>query len=324
MLSLLQRHFRKLRRRGIAVSAIAATAAFALTLFWLTSVVPNRERFTLYFSSNVHGLSAGAPVVMNGQTIGQVDDIRVCAVPVQNARKYYAAVTITLDGSRLRERGLLQEKETLRDALPSLIGAGLRGELLMPSLLANGLCVSLYFSPDEPASRAAPPNADFPEIPTNYTSSSEFVDRANAFIETRNLYEATQKIRKLAAVADAFEAAAQTFDGKKTNAEILRALERANAALSPEAARREIESLNDALAAICDGIESEARIPAEQAQRAAASLKKMTEMLRELRGSARAIQEQISPENLEIRRRMLREMQNQYAPLIDAAKGLFL
>ena len=249
---------------------------------------------------------------MNGQTIGQVDDIRVCAVPVQNARKYYAAVTITLDGSRLRERGLLQEKETLRDALPSLIGAGLRGELLMP------------FSPDEPASRAAPPNADFPEIPTNYTSSSEFVDRANAFIETRNLYEATQKIRKLAAVADAFEAAAQTFDGKKTNAEILRALERANAALSPEAARREIESLNDALAAICDGLESEARIPENQAQRAAASLKKMTEMLRELRGSARAIQEQISPENLEIRRRMLREMQNQYAPLIDAAKRLFL
>ena len=178
----------------------------------------------------------------------------------------------------------------------------------MPSLLANGLCVSLYFSPDEPASRAAPPNADFPEIPTNYTSS----------------YEAARKIRDLAAVADAFEAAAQTFDGEKTNAEILRALERANAALSPDAARRELESLNDALAAICDGLESEARIPAEQAQRAAASLKKMTEMLRELRGSARAIQEQISPENLEIRRRMLREMQNQYAPLIDAAKGLFL
>ena len=91
-----------------------------------------------------------------------------------------------------------------------------------------------------------------------------------------------------------------------------------------QAARRELESLNDALAAICDGLESDARIPAEQAQRAAASLKKMTEMLRELRGSARAIQEQISPENLEIRRRMLREMQNQYAPLIDAAKGLFL
>lgn len=324
MLTLLQRHFRKLRRRGIAVSAITAAAAFALTLFWLTSVVPNRERFTLYFSSNVHGLSAGAPVVMSGQTIGQVDDIRVCAVPAGNARKYYAAVTITLDGHRLRERGLLQEEETLRDALPSLIGAGLRGKLLMPSLLANGLCVSLYFSPGEPASRAAPPNADFPEIPTNYTSSSEFVDRANAFIETRNLYEAARKIRDLAAVADAFEAAAQTFDGEKTNAEILRALERANAALSPDAARRELESLNDALAAICDGLESDARIPAEQAQRAAASLKKMTEMLRELRGSARAIQEQISPENLEIRRRMLREMQNQYAPLIDAAKGLFL
>ena len=321
-----QQRFRKSRRRGIAVSALIAATLIALTWFWLAAVVPYREHFTLYFPSGVHGLSVGAPVMMNGRTIGQVNDIAVEVVDGDDAgtRKFFAAVTITIDTKKLIEYGRLRRGESFREALPRLTEIGLRGQLRMPSMLASGLCVNLLFEPGTPSLTVNPPRARHPEIPTNYKSTSDFVDQANAFIETKNLYAVAAKVRALSATVKEFHAATATFDCARADAAILNVLERANASLDPRKTHETLRALNEDVLACRREIECENALAPERAESLRSSLKNLSDGLREMRESAKTLRENLEPENVEARKRFLRELRKRCEPLIDFAKDAFL
>lgn len=317
-----QQRFRKYRRRGIIVSAIIAAAIVALTWFWLVAVVPYREHFTLYFPSNVHGLSVGAPVVMNGRTLGQVSEIGIASCDEAGTQKFLAAVTITVDTKKLIAYGRLRRGETFRDVLPRQISLGLRGQLRMPSLLASGLCVDLFFDPDEPARSFSPPNARYPEIPTNYKSTSELVDQANAFIETRNLYAFAGKIRALEKTVENFHAASKSFDCARANAKILSLLEQTDASLVPAKAHEELAALNEEILACRRELERGNALSPERAEHLRSTFRALSENLRDMRERARALREELEPENVEARRAFFRDLRERCAPLINFTKSV--
>lgn len=321
----LRRRYIILHRRGVIFSAAVAVALVAAAWFWLSAVAPYQEHFTLYFSSNIHGLSVGAPVKMNGQDIGNVDKIEIVSVPAGDAgKKYFAAVSVTLDTKVLTDFGRLRRGQTFGDALPRLIDIGLRGKLIMPSMLSNGLCVNLYFNPGQPATSVNPPNAKYPEIPTNYTSTSDFVDRANAFIETRNLYEISKKIRGLQSLISDFDAKTANLDCAALNAQTLALLEKATAAIDADAAHQQLAALNADLREMCLALERNEKISRERQEALSRSLKEFSKTLRETREAAQMIREQLSPESVESRRRFLRELGDRFAPLIQFCKELVL
>lgn len=324
MFDLLKIRYRTLRRRGICLFAGIVAFAFAGMWTWFFAVAPGQEHFVLYFSSTVHGLSVGAPVQMNGQDIGRVSDIRIVHVPAEDIRKsYYAAVTISVSNNIFKTNNSPLISAT-NEKLPALIRLGLRGQLRMPSLLATGLCVSLYFDPGQPVNYINPPGAAFPEIPTNYKSVSDLVDQTNTFIETKNLYALAEKIRDVRAKINAIAATAQLVNAAELNSKLLTVLEQAGNALNPILFTRDAAEVNSALSDFCRCLETADRVTAEQTEDLRKKIQNITRRLREIRNAAQTIRSDFSDDSGQSPAQLLRELQNQCSPLINFGKKLFL
>lgn len=319
-----EQRYKILQLRGARAVAAALVALIAGTWFWACAVLPDRENFTLYFASNVHGLSVGAPVQIDGQTVGQVDEIRIVSVPATDVRhRYYAAVTISINADAIYDDRRVFLRTDPQKRLQELIRLGLCGQLRMPSLLANGLCVSLYFAPGQPVNYINPPDAIHPEIPTNYKSTSDLVDQVNAFIETKNLYELAEKIRTIRAKVLAISSVTENIDARNANRKILDFLEKANRALAETEFRTKLAEINLELSAFCETLERQGDIPEEQAKKIRENLKKLSNILREIRTYAQEIRENLSDESALSGLRQLRELRERCAPLIDIGKTVF-
>lgn len=319
-----EQRYKILQLRGARAVAAALVALIAGTWFWACAVLPDRENFTLYFASNVHGLSVGAPVQIDGQTVGQVDEIRIVSVPATNVRhRYYAAVTISINADAIYDDRRVFLRTDPQKRLQELIRLGLCGQLRMPSLLANGLCVSLYFAPGQPVNYINPPDAIYPEIPTNYKSTSDLVDQVNAFIETKNLYELAEKIRTIRAKVLAISSVTENIDARNANRKILDFLEKANRALAETEFRTKLAEINLELSAFCETLERQGDIPEEQAKKIRENLKKLSNILREIRIYAQEIRGNLSDESALPGLRQLRELRERCAPLIDIGKTVF-
>ncbi|MBQ6704677.1 MAG: MCE family protein [Opitutales bacterium] len=319
-----EQRYKILQLRGARAVAAALVALIAGTCFWACAVLPDRENFTLYFASNVHGLSVGAPVQIDGQTVGQVDEIRIVSVPATDVRhRYYAAVTISINADAIYDDRRVFLRTDPQKRLQELIRLGLCGQLRMPSLLANGLCVSLYFAPGQPVNYINPPDAIYPEIPTNYKSTSDLVDQVNAFIETKNLYELAEKIRTIRAKVLAISSVTENIDPRNSNRKILDFLEKANRALAETEFRTKLAEINLELSAFCETLERQGDIPEEQAKKIRENLKKLSNILREIRTYAQEIRENLSDESALPGLRQLRELRERCAPLIDIGKTVF-
>lgn len=321
-----EERFRVFHRRGAIACAVIAIALGGFAWFRQASVLPYREHFTLYFTASVNGIYVGSPVRMLGQDIGQVDGIGITAVPRTDGDgfDYYATVNIVVDSKALEKFDCLREGETFRTALPRLVKTGLRGRLMMPSMLANGLCVDLQFAPDAPAKFVSPIGGEYPEIPVEYTSTSEIIDRINAFLETDSLYGISEKVHSLKDSIAAFDKFAEEFDCKAFNERTLAALETAGNSLDPDAAHNSFVSLNSDIVSLCEDIEAQRQISQECADGFCASAKKFTEMLRDVGTAARLLREQTAPEEVESQRLIFEEIRSSCAPLIELGKELLL
>lgn len=263
-----------------------------LTAIWirLSAIADAFEHFTLYFETNIHGLSVGAPVRMNGQNIGQVSSIEIVSVPRTPSVTHYAAVTIRLKSGKLRKLINLPPDEDFEECLPGLLEAGLRGQLRMPSLLANGLCLDLYFARGQPASTANVPDALYPEIPTNYKSTSDLVDQANTFIETKKLREIADKIRTLKTILSALNETIDDIDCDALNEQILTALSLGNDTLSQAAVMQHISALNRELSTFCDALAQKRTLSQEELSRFRDALKNAGNALKSISESAETLQ----------------------------------
>ena len=124
----------------------------------------------LYFENSVNGLRVGAPVKFKGVEVGSVknivlqldNDTQVAKIPV----------IVEIDLEKLRSRGstgtMAEDPEAFRRAITVL---GLRGQLLMESLVTGLLYVGLDFFPGTPLKLVQRPDGNnrYPEIPVTPT-----------------------------------------------------------------------------------------------------------------------------------------------------------
>lgn len=248
---------RRERRLGwIIVTAGLIIAGFALWS-WIETFYYKRQLFDLYFSETVQGLSVGADVITDGQTIGQVQSIRLCTLSKDGTRENYAVVTIYADFRSLwGTHRLLDNPEDFRKRIRSEIQNGLRTRLFMRSLIANGLNVEIFFDREKPAIFVNDPECKNIELPTLSSTLSQHIDQVNAAFEKYKIKELGAKLQAAEKQIAQFNALLDTIDFPALNSAVLRKTETLKNSLSAEAFNQHLVALDQNLTALANSLEA--------------------------------------------------------------------
>ncbi|HSM75664.1 MAG TPA: MlaD family protein [Desulfobacterales bacterium] len=142
-----------------------------------------KHRFVLFFQGSIRGLTAGAPVVLQGVQVGSVERIFLQEDP--NTQALRIPVIISLVPDQIDTGDVLLGD--LEEAVQNLITKGLKGQLTIQSLVTGQLIIELDFFPDLPA-RLVGSDLPYPEIPT-IPSSLEQLAKTLEQIPVQQLFE---------------------------------------------------------------------------------------------------------------------------------------
>lgn len=162
---------------GVFVVGALALLVIAIIAFGSGQLFRKTRDYVLYFESSVNGLRIGAPVKFKGVEVGSVKDIKLQLGSDMQVNEI--PVIIEIDLEKLTSRGasgaITESSETFRKAI---VDRGLRGQLLMESLVTGLLYVGLDFFPGSPIHLVQQPNGnyEYPEIPTTPTTLEQAQD----------------------------------------------------------------------------------------------------------------------------------------------------
>ena len=135
-----------------------------------THLFTRQHKFVMFFSSDVNGLSIGAPVKFRGVEVGSVTNILLSlgglgAGGIQQSSQIRIPVIIQLDSRKLFARGAELDLDDPKQ-ISAAIQLGLRGELKTESMLTGLAYIDLDMHPDTPVKFYLGRNSPYPEIPT--------------------------------------------------------------------------------------------------------------------------------------------------------------
>jgi paraquat-inducible protein B len=181
---------------GTFVVGAVALLVVAVIAFGSGRLFKQTREFVLYFDTSVNGLRVGAPVKFKGVEVGSVRNIVLQLEGNTEVARIPVIIEIELD--KLTSRGasgtIAEDREVFRKAVTDL---GLRGQLLMESLVTGLLYVGLDFFPGSPLKLVQQPDGQhkYPEVPTTPTSleqAQDAVGRVLAKLEEIDFKELTQ------------------------------------------------------------------------------------------------------------------------------------
>jgi paraquat-inducible protein B len=162
---------------GTFVVGALALLVIALIVFGSGQLFRHTKEFVLYFDNSVNGLRVGAPVKLKGVEIGSVKDIRLQLEKDLRVNKIPVIIEIGLEKmtSKGASGAVAENTEAFREAI---INRGLRGQLLMESLVTGLLYVGLDFFPGTPVNLVQQPDLHYQylEIPTRPTTLEQAQD----------------------------------------------------------------------------------------------------------------------------------------------------
>lgn len=279
-------HIRNQRERRLGwIIVITALIFIALAIWsWLETFYYKRQLFDLYFSETVQGLSVGADVITEGQTIGQVQGIRLRTLSDDGTSMNYAVVTIYADFRSLWNISRIEDdSEEFQERIRREIKNGLRTRLFMRSLISNGLSVEIFFDPDKPAILVNDPKCKNIELPTISKTLSQHVDHINDVFKKYRLDELAPKMQEAERQIEHLNARINAVDFPELNALALRKTESLKLSLENAAFLKKVDDLNrslEALATVLENGEEHAEILLGDI---AARLRSFSESLQKLR-----------------------------------------
>ena len=168
---------------GVFVVGALALVVIAVIAFGSGALFRQTRQFVLYFEGSVNGLHIGAPVKFKGVEVGAVKNILLQLD--QSMHVAEIPVIIEIDLEKLTSRGARSVIAVDQQALQkAIVDQGLRGQLLMESLVTGVLYVGLDFFPGTPIELVQKPNGSYkyPEIPTIPTPFEQAQDAATKII----------------------------------------------------------------------------------------------------------------------------------------------
>jgi paraquat-inducible protein B len=143
---------------GAVLLFVVGIVVFSKGPFWIKK--PTR---VLYFEGSVAGLDVGAPVNFRGVRIGTVSKI-LLRINFEN-KLIRTPVYIEIDPDRILEVKAVAESAERQELVQELIQRGLRGQLVLQSLITGQLAVELDMHPDTPV-KLVGGDSEVLEIPT--------------------------------------------------------------------------------------------------------------------------------------------------------------
>jgi paraquat-inducible protein B len=122
-----------------------------------------KTRWLLNFDSGVRGLTAGAPVELEGIQIGQVLDVNLAFDVDKEA--FRVPVLIEIEPDRIQAFGDFPESAERQSIMDHLVGKGLRAQLKTGSLITGQLLVAIDMHPGAPPAKINW-EGRYPEFPT--------------------------------------------------------------------------------------------------------------------------------------------------------------
>jgi paraquat-inducible protein B len=168
---------------GVFVVGAMALIVIAILVFGSGRLFRKTRDFVLYFDNSVNGLRAGAPVKFKGVEVGSVRDIRLQLQKDMEVNKI--PVIIEIDLEKLTSRGASEEIALDPEAFQkAIVDRGLRGQLMMESLVTGLLYVALDFLPGTPMNFVQKPGGKYQymEIPTAPTTLEAAQDAVTQII----------------------------------------------------------------------------------------------------------------------------------------------
>ena len=147
---------------GFALGAIALTV-FAVILLGSGSLFRYRPKAVAFFQGNIQGLTIGAPVTLDGVSIGTVTDIKI---EVTRELVPLIPVYMEFDPERLHFRDAATTDDKNQTLLKAAIARGLHARLGSQSLVTGQLLVDLSLDQSEKA-RVVGADPTTVEIPTS-------------------------------------------------------------------------------------------------------------------------------------------------------------
>jgi len=182
---------------GAFVLGAVTLAAIGVIIFGSGRFFAEKHAYVLFFPGSVKGLTVGAPVTLEGVTIGTVTDVKV--VFDRETLKFFTPVYIEVFPDRVKDIGdysVRQQELETDEVMKLLVKRGLRGQLELQSLLTGQLQVAVSMHPGSEIHYAGI-QEDVPEIPTIPTTIQQL---AKAF-ENLDIQGMAEDLRKtLAAV----------------------------------------------------------------------------------------------------------------------------
>jgi paraquat-inducible protein B len=204
---------------GAFVLGAMALIVIAILIFGSGRLFRQTREFVLYFDTSVNGLRIGAPVKIEGVTVGSVRDIRLQLE--QGAELNKIPVIIEIDLKKLTSRGATTAAETAVDpeALhKAIVDRGLRGQLDMESLVTGLLFVGLDFFPGTPINLVQRTDGDYkyPEIPTLPTTLEQARDAVTQIFNKLEEIDFKTLIASLESTADGIKRTVNSPDLEAT------------------------------------------------------------------------------------------------------------
>lgn len=264
------------------------------------------REFVLYFDSSVNGLRVGAPVKFKGVEIGAVKDIRLQLE--KSAQVDKIPVIIEIDLEKLTSRGA--SGEVARD-LPTfhqtIVKMGLRGQLLMESLVTGLLYVGLDLLPNSPVRfvQTAGNKYRYPEIPTTPTTLEEAQDAVTRIISKLEELDFKGLTKSLTETVDGINQLVNSPEVKASLHDLRQTMPKVDDALV--SVRKAATSLDANVTMLSASLEQTSDATREAMQQAAAALKQSDGALKAAEAAmvnVNGIVDQDSPTLYEFRRSM--------------------
>jgi paraquat-inducible protein B len=243
-------------------TAVADNAVFPLSADRVTALSPREvsaDRYTLYFSDSLRGLSVGAPVSFLGLPVGEVTDIYLEYVPgtqtlrtrVETAIYLHRFFTHLQKPEAVPAKNVpLKTRQQLMDR--QVADKGLRAQLRSGSFVSGQLYVALDFFPNAPKAEIdwtrKPPC--FPTVPAELTELQAMAKRLLAKLDKVPVEEIGNETRQAIVDLDRTlrRLEGQTLPGaERAFASVDRTMSRVDAEIVPDA-RRTLEELRKAAA----------------------------------------------------------------------------
>lgn len=225
---------------GAFILGAAALTVVGILALGGGNLLRESNRYVMYFSGSVKGLSVGAPVQLKGVPIGNVIDMNL--VFISDNDSFINQVIFEVPENHVKiagdlpNEGLQKKRITTETTVYKLIDNGLRGKLQLQSFVTGQLLVSLDFFPDTPVELMgfAQDLLEVPSLPSDMEALAKTFDAIDFQSIVESIKNAAQGIDALATSPELHEAVVAVNDTLKGYRQLAANLDRQVTRLSDE------------------------------------------------------------------------------------------